>query len=92
MTLAATIVPDELRSTNFDVVIVAAFIASLNVARTVALRETSVAPFNGDTLVTLGGVVSVGGGGGGGGGGGAAFTVTVACALAEPALFVAVTV
>ena len=86
MTLAATIVPDELRSTNFDVVIVAAFIASLNVARTVALRETSVAPFTGDTLVTLGGVVSVGGGGG------AAVTVTVACALAEPALFVAVTV
>ena len=43
--------------------IVAAFMASLNVARTVALRETSVAPFTGDTLVTLGGVVSVGGGG-----------------------------
>jgi hypothetical protein len=80
--------PDELRSTNVDVVIVAAFIASLNVARTVVLRDTSVAPDTGATLVTIGGVVSSAGGGGGG----AAVTVTVVCAAVDPALFIAVSV
>ena len=47
-----------LRRTNVLVVIVDAFIASLNVAVTVVDVLTPVAPLAGVTLVTVGGVVS----------------------------------
>ena len=46
------------RSSNDDVVIVVASIASLNVAMTAVVAATPVAPLVGDTLVTVGGVVS----------------------------------
>ena len=56
-------------------------IASLKVAVAEAAVSTPVAPPAGDVLVTVGGVVSV-----------TALTVTVAVAVAEPAVFVAVNV
>ena len=62
------------------VVIVAAFIGSLNVARTVADSATPVTPAIGVMPVTAGGVVSDG-----------AVTVTVAGSVTEPAELVAVT-
>jgi hypothetical protein len=62
-------------------VIVAAFIASLNVAVGEAVVLTPVAPPGGATLVTAGGVVSA-----------SAVTVTVVFAVAEPEAFVAVNV
>jgi hypothetical protein len=62
-------------------VIVVAFIGSLNVAVADVDLLTPFAPPAGATLVTVGAVVSV-----------AAVTPTVALAVAEPAVFVAVTV
>ena len=63
------------------VVIVAAFIASLNVARTVADSTTLLTPSFGVMPVSVGGVVSD-----------EVLTVTVAVAVTEPAALVAVAV
>jgi hypothetical protein len=57
-TVAATGDPPEGVSVNVDVVMVAAFIVSLNVTVTVALLATFEAPFTGATLATVGGVRS----------------------------------
>jgi hypothetical protein len=80
-TVAGTRTFAALRRTNVLVVIVAGFICSLNVARTVAARLTPVTPAIGVTPVSVGGVVSDD-----------ALTVTVAVAVTEPAALVAVAV
>jgi hypothetical protein len=51
--------PDVGDSVNVDVVIVPAFIGSLNVTTTLEFTGTLVAAFNGFTAVTVGGVTSL---------------------------------
>ena len=57
-TVAGTSALAESRSSKVDVVTVAGFIASLNVAVTLAPVATPVAPLAGVTELTVGGVVS----------------------------------
>jgi hypothetical protein len=55
---AATVAPSASRSTNVLDVTLAAATGSLNVATTFVPAATSLAPDGGDTLATVGGVVS----------------------------------
>ena len=57
-TVAVINVLEALRNSIVEPLIVAAFIASLKMAETVALTDTPVAPFTGLTEVTVGAVIS----------------------------------
>jgi hypothetical protein len=81
LTVAGTRAFAALRITIVPVVMVAGFIGSLNVARTVAASDTPVTPALGVMPLSVGGVVSDD-----------VLTVTVAVAVAEPAVLVAVAV
>ena len=57
-TAAATSTLEALRNSTVVPPIVAAFIVSLNMAETVVLTGTPVAPLTGETVVIVGGVIS----------------------------------